>query len=118
MDRIELLGMSFQGRHGVRPAEREQPQEFRVDIEVDAQLGKAGRSDRLADTVDYTRLRAIAKEVIEGKPRRLLESLATEIADRSLELEHVQSVSVRIAKRPATMQPIDSAAVRINRTRA
>lgn len=118
MDRIELLGMSFQGRHGVRPAERQQPQEFRVDIEVDAQLGKAGRSDRLADTVDYTRLRAIAKEVIEGKPRRLLETLATEIAGRSLELEHVQSVSVRIAKRPASMQPIDSAAVRINRTRA
>jgi dihydroneopterin aldolase len=118
MDRIELLGMSFQGRHGVRPAEREQPQEFRVDVEVQAQLAGAGRSDRLAETVDYTRLRAIAKEVIEGRSHQLLESLATEIAERSLELDHVQSVSVRVAKRPDSMRPIDSAAVRINRTRA
>src|SRR5713101_6412633 len=84
MDRIELRGMSFQGRHGVRPAEREHAQEFRVDLEVETQLANAGRSDRLADTVDYTRLRAIAKEVIEGPPRRLLESLAAEIAERSL----------------------------------
>src|SRR5437764_1345120 len=38
MDRIELRGMSFQGRHGVRDAERESPQEFRVDIEVEADL--------------------------------------------------------------------------------
>jgi dihydroneopterin aldolase len=118
MDRIELLGMSFQGKHGVRPAERDQPQEFRVDVEVETPLSDAGRSDRLADTVDYTRLRAIAKEVIEGPPRKLLEALATEIAERSLELDHVQSVSVRVAKRPASMRPIDSAAVRINRTRA
>ncbi len=118
MDRIELRGMSFQGRHGVRPAEREHPQEFRVDIEVETQLADAGRSDRLADTVDYTRLRAVAKEVIEGPPRQLLESLAAEIAERSLEVARVQSVSVRVAKRPASMQPIESAAVRINRTRA
>jgi len=32
MDRILLEGMSFQGRHGVRPAEREHPQAFKVDV--------------------------------------------------------------------------------------
>ncbi|TMC32676.1 MAG: dihydroneopterin aldolase, partial [Chloroflexi bacterium] len=31
MDRIELRGMSFHGRHGVRDAERESAQEFKVD---------------------------------------------------------------------------------------
>lgn len=118
MDRIELRGMSFQGKHGVRPAEREKAQEFRVDVEVETETAQAGRTDRLADTVDYTRLRSIAREVIEGPPRKLLESLAAEIAKRSLEVAHVQSVSVRVAKRPASMLPIESAAVRINRTRA
>jgi dihydroneopterin aldolase len=118
MDRIELRGMSFQGRHGVRPAERDQPQEFKVDIEVDADLAAAGRTDLLADTVDYTALRAAAREVIEGEPRKLLESLASAIAQRVLALPRVASVSVRVAKRPASMQPIESAAVRINRTRA
>ena len=118
MDRIELLGMSFMGRHGVRDAERESPQEFRVDVEVEADLAAAGDSDRLADTVDYTRVRAAAREVIEGESRQLLESLASDIARRVLSLPHVESVSVRVAKRPASMQPLDSAAVHIKRTRA
>ena len=118
MDRIELRGMSFQGRHGVRPAEREQPQEFEVDLEVEADLSAAGASDRLADTVDYTQVRAAAKAVIEGPPKALLESLAAAIAQRVLALPRVEAVSVRVVKRPASMQPIDGAAVLIKRTRA
>jgi dihydroneopterin aldolase len=117
MDRIELRGMSFQGRHGVRDAEREHPQEFTVDLEVEADLGSPGRSDRLADTIDYTKLRAIAKAVVEGPSVNLLETLATRIADQTLQVPGVAAVSVRVAKRPASMQPIESAAVHINRTR-
>jgi len=118
MDRIELRGMSFQGRHGVRDAERETPQEFRVDIEVEADLREAARTDRLADTVDYTKVRAAAREVIEGPSMQLLEALAGAIADRVLRLPHVAAVSVRVVKRPPSMQPIDAAAVHIKRTRA
>jgi len=110
--------MSFQGRHGVRPAEREQAQEFRVDIEVEADLAEAGRTDRLADTVDYTAVRAAARDVIEGESMKLLESLASAIAGRVIAMPRVESVSVRVAKRPPSMQPIEAAAVRINRTRA
>ncbi len=118
MDRVVLQGMSFQGRHGVRPAEREHPQEFRVDVEVECDLAQAGRTDRLEDTVDYTRVRAVAKEVIEGESFKLIESLADRIADGVLQLHGVVAVSVRIAKRPESMSPIDAAAVHINRTRA
>ena len=118
MDRIELRGMSFQGRHGARPGEQGRAQEFKVDLEIEADLSDAGRSDRLADTVDYTQARRAAKEVIEGPSRALLESLATAIAERVLALPRVEAVSVRVTKRPASMQPIEGAAVRIERTRA
>jgi len=118
MDRIELRGMSFTGRHGVRDAERASVQEFRVDVEVEADLAEAGRTDRLADTVDYTKVRTAAREVIEGPPQQLLETLAGAIAERILRLPRVAAVSVRVAKRPASMQPIDAAAVHIKRTRA
>jgi dihydroneopterin aldolase len=118
MDRIILEGMSFQGRHGVRAAERERPQEFRVDIEVDCDLSPPGKTDRVEDTVDYRKVRAIAKEVIEGESHQLMESLAAQIADRLLRLDRVGGVTVRIAKKPESMLPIDAAAVRINRTRA
>jgi dihydroneopterin aldolase len=118
MDRILLEGMSFQGRHGVRPAEREVPQDFKVDVEVDCDLSEPGKSDRIEDSVDYRQIRAIAKDVIEGESQNLLEALAARIAARVLEIPRVGGVTVRIAKRPDSMQPIDAAAVRINRTRA
>ena len=118
VDRIELRGMSFEGRHGVREAERAHPQEFRVDIDVECDLTRAGLTDRLADTVDYTKVRAIVKEVIEGESAQLMESLASRIAEQVMQVPRVAAVSVRIAKRPASMQPIDAAAVRIERTRA
>ena len=118
MDRIELHGMSFRGRHGVRPAEREQPQEFEVDLEVEADLRAAAASDRLGDTVDYTEVRAAVKQVIEGPPKALLESLAAAIAERVLALPRVKAVEVRVVKHPASMQPIQGAAVRIRRTGA
>jgi dihydroneopterin aldolase len=45
MDTIELEGMVFSGRHGVRPAERAKAQEFKVDVKVDADLAEAGHTD-------------------------------------------------------------------------
>ena len=118
MDRIALEGMVFSGRHGVRPAEREHPQEFRVDVSVDADLVAPGRSDRVEDTVDYRLVYAIAKDVVEGESAKLIETLAHRIAGRVLELDKVVAVSVRIAKRPESMRPIDAASVKIRRARA
>lgn len=110
--------MQFSGRHGARPAERLQAQDFKVDIEVDADLIQPGRTDRLEDTVDYTQVRAIAKEVVEGEPVNLIETLADRIATRVLDLPRVEGVSVRVTKWPASMRPLDGAAVHIKRTRA
>ena len=87
MDQISLEGMVFNGRHGVRPAEREKPQEFKVDVKVEADLKESGRSDRVEDTVDYRRIYKIAKSVIEGESANLIEALAQRIADQEAQLE-------------------------------
>jgi len=118
VDRIMLQGMSFSGRHGVGAAEREHAQRFKVDVEVEVDLSEAGRTDRLADTIDYRQVRAIAKETIEGESVKLIETLATRIADGVLALPKVRAVTVRVAKRPSSMSPIEAAAVHISRTRA
>jgi dihydroneopterin aldolase len=117
MDRIELEGMVFNGRHGVRPAEREHAQEFKVDVKVDTDLLAAGSSDRVEDTIDYRVIYGLAKEVVEGDSVQLIETLAHRIAERVLDLKNVVAVSVRIAKRPASMSPLDAAAVKIRRDR-
>lgn len=89
-----------------------------MDIEVEADLSRPGRTDRLEDTIDYTKIRAIAKETIEGASVKLLETLAARIADRTLAVPRVEAVTVRVAKRPPSMAPIEAAAVHITRTRA
>jgi dihydroneopterin aldolase len=110
--------MAFSGRHGVGGAEREHAQRFKVDIEVDVDLSEAGRTDQLADTIDYRQVRAIAKDAIEGESVKLIETLAARIADGVLALPMVRAVTVRVAKRPSSMSPIEAAAVHISRTRA
>jgi dihydroneopterin aldolase len=102
----------------VRPAERANAQDFKVDIEVETDLVQPAKTDRVEDSVDYRLLHGIAKEVIEGESVSLIETLADRIAGLALKLPRVVAVSVRVAKQPASMRPIDSAAVHIKRTRA
>lgn len=100
MDRIVMEGMVFFGRHGVYPAERELGARFTVDVELECDLAAAAASDRLEDTVDYAHAYQLVREVVEGEPSQLLESVAGRIADRLLELDRVAATTVRVRKRP------------------
>jgi dihydroneopterin aldolase len=100
MDRLLLEGMTFFGRHGALPAERELGARFSVDVVLEADLAEAGRSDRLEDTVDYVRAYAAVREVVEGQPCQLLEAVAERIAGRLLSLRRVQRATVTVRKRP------------------
>ena len=97
-DRILLEGMAFYGYHGADPAERELGQRFVVDLEVHRDLKPAGLSDDVGDTVSYTRLYSIVKDVVEGPSRSLLESLAEAIAHRVISDCDAESVRVRVKK--------------------
>lgn len=97
-DVIRLSGMLFFGRHGARAEERSLGRQFEVDVEVHADLSKARRSDRLADTIDYGQVYAVVREVMEGPSRNLLERLADEAASRILERFPAEAVRVRVKK--------------------
>jgi 7,8-dihydroneopterin aldolase/epimerase/oxygenase len=98
-DRILLEGMVFHGRHGTLPAERELGQPFVVDVELRLDLRPAGLSDDLTRTVDYSEVHQRVKEIVEGPPVNLTETLAERIAATVLE-EHqpVEAVRVKVAK--------------------
>ncbi len=98
-DRILLEGMIFHGRHGTLPAERELGQPFVVDVELRLNLRPAGNSDDLAQTVDYGEVHRRAREIVEGEPVNLTETVAERIARAILE-EHpaVEAVRVRVSK--------------------
>ena len=98
-DRILLEGMIFHGRHGTLPAERDLGQPFVVDIELCLDLQAAGLSDDLTQTVDYSEVHRQAKEIVEGPPVSLTETLAERIAGTVLEdFLTVEAVRVKVAK--------------------
>ncbi|MGH9068031.1 MAG: dihydroneopterin aldolase, partial [Acidimicrobiales bacterium] len=72
------------GTHGARPEEQERAQPFEVDLDLELDLGPAGRSDALADTADYGRVVATVSAVVSGRRYALLEALAEAIAGELL----------------------------------
>jgi len=110
-----MEGMAFFGRHGVFPAERELGARFTVDVELEGDLHRAGRSDRLEDTIDYTRAYELVREVVEGEPCRLLETVAERITERLLQLPRVHRATVRVHKRPPLDGEFRSFGVEISR---
>ena len=118
-DRIVLEGMRFYGFHGVNPEERVLGQEYLVDLTVEMDLSRAGRSDRLEDTISYAHIYRAVKEVMEGEPRNLLEAAAQSIADRVLADFPVELVAVRVKKPhpPIRGSVIETATVEILRRR-
>ena len=120
MDRISLRGLRAIGVHGVLPEERDRAQPFELDLDIDADLSAAGRSDRLDDTLDYGRLVALAAAVVTDESHRLLERVAARVAEVVLDAdERVQSVTVTVWKlRPPVPSDLDRAGVTITRTRS
>ena len=97
-DLIRLQGMTFSAAHGASPGERTRVRRFIVDLEVTADLRRAGATDDLADTVNYSTLYGVVRDVLKGPPVNLLESLAERIAERVLRDFPVLVVRVRVGK--------------------
>lgn len=119
MDKIYVAGMEFWGYHGVFPEETKLGQRFRADVTLDISLKKAGETDSLEHSVNYAEIFQVCKSVIEGKPVKLIETLAEKIAGKLLlEFSAVQSCVVKIIKPdPPIPGHYDFVAIEITRSR-
>ena len=97
-DRIALTGLRVRGHHGVLPAEREQGQDFLVDVVLHLDTRAASASDDVADTVHYGELAERLAGVVAGEPVDLLETLAGRLADVCLADRRVASARVTVHK--------------------
>ena len=105
-DRLSLMGMRFEARHGVHDWEKRTDQPFEVDLVLHADFGPAAERDELAATADYGALHAMVREIIEGPSVDLIEALAGAIADRALATTDpaiVGAVEVRVRKPKAPL---------------
>ncbi|MFB3165225.1 dihydroneopterin aldolase [Neobacillus sp. 179-J 1A1 HS] len=119
MDKIFVNQMEFYGYHGVFPEETKLGQRFVVDLMVLVDLKKAGQTDELEYSVNYGELFQVCKEIVEGKPYKLVEAVAEKIAETVLgQFTLVSEVTIRVIKPdPPIPGHYQSVAVEITRGR-
>jgi len=115
MSKVFLEKLILFGKHGVSEQERANSQEFILDVSAEVDTEKAASSDNIADTANYKDFLEIAREIIEGPSKHLLETLAEDIAKKILENNKVKNISVSIRKPKAVPLGIAGVTVSMNR---
>lgn len=119
MDKIILNKMAFYGYHGVFPEETRLGQRFMVDLTVETNLKKAGETDQLEYSINYGEIFQVCKDIVEGKPYKLVEAVAEKIAGEMLaRFASISLVTVRVIKPdPPIPGHYESVAVEVTRGR-
>jgi dihydroneopterin aldolase/2-amino-4-hydroxy-6-hydroxymethyldihydropteridine diphosphokinase len=115
-DRISIHGIVVSTIVGVLPHEREIAQPIRVDLDLFVDLHDAGRSDELADTVNYGEVAVQVASAFRESKDVLLERLADRAAEIAVGFGRVEAVDVTVTKlRPPVPENLESTSVTITR---
>lgn len=118
MDSVEIRGLSCRCIIGIRARERRIAQRVRLDIELSVDLERAGKSGRIAHTVDYSRASTEIIALLQFRRYSLLEVAAEECAGWLFAAyPAVQGVKLSIAKPQALAGQAESGGVSISRKR-
>jgi dihydroneopterin aldolase len=114
-DEIEIRRLAVHTHIGVPDEERANPQTLWITVRMRPSQGFHGLQDNVANTVDYYEVSRRLIALAAQKPRNLIETLATEIADFLLSGYPLFCVDVEVEKRILT--DADSVSVRVRRER-
>ena len=109
---ISLPNVVRYAYHGTEAREQAVGQPFAADVKLWLQAEKAVRSDKLQDTIDYTKLHEKICDELQGPPVQLLEPLAYRIATHIMQdFTKVEKVRVRLSKPSARLRHLPQCAV-------
>ena len=115
-DSITLTGLRITAHHGVFDFERENGQEFVIDVTVWLDFRAAASGDDLARTIHYGELAVEVADAVRRDPVDLIETLAERIADVVLAHEAAERVRVTVHKPQAPIEiPFADVSVQIER---
>ena len=97
--RLFLTGIGAPGRHGANPGEKDEPQDFVVDLDVEVDVG----GDALGATADYRALIRTVRETVEHTSYDLLESIAAAVARAVVSHESVMRATAIVHKPAAAL---------------
>jgi dihydroneopterin aldolase len=113
---MAIRGLRVRCILGARDAERLREREVVISLVLRGDFSAAGRSDDLADAVDYSVLCEGVRSLARRSRYRLVEALAEAVAATCLTDARIASVTVTVEK-PGALADSDSVAVSITRTR-
>ena len=96
--KISIVDLEVFYRVGVPEAERAKPQRLLLTVEMEGDFSAAARSDDIRDTIDYFAVSQRLLEFGKGRSWKLMEKLATDLADAVLSEFKPQSVTVEVKK--------------------
>ena len=89
-----LTGIRCEGRHGANPGEKDRPQPFVVDLDLDVEV----RGDAIGHTADYRAIAQRVRDVVADGSFDLLETIAAEVAGAVRELPSVRRATAVVHK--------------------
>ena len=97
-DVITIAGLRVSTRIGASSEERRMPQDVAIHVWMEPAMPLSGLRDDLANTIDYSTVAGQIAEVAARGERKLIESLAEEIARTILARHPVATVRVEVRK--------------------
>jgi len=113
-DKLRINGLLVRPIIGLYPEERINRQDVLVTVTLEADLRRAGKTDRLEDSIDYKALKKSILKLAEESQFFLIERFAQAVADLSLKDPRVRQVTVSVQK-PGALRFAQSAEVEICR---
>ena len=98
MDKITIHELEIRMRVGTNDAERNWPQRLLATIELEGDMSKAMKTDDLQYAIDYEKVVNSIREWGQDKQWKLLETMASDIADFILIKFQPCAVSVLLKK--------------------
>lgn len=105
MERIIIKGLKLFAYHGVNPEEKEEGQNFVLDITAELDADVAKRSDNVDDTVSYAKIIKTARAVFTEKSYDLIEVAANKVGTEiMMTYPKLQKVTVLLMKPEAPIK--------------
>jgi dihydroneopterin aldolase len=119
MDHIRIDRLQIDCIVGVRPRERRRRQQIALDVLLGLDASRAGKSGRIVQTVDYSRVADQIGLLLRFREYRLIEMATEELSAMLFGLHPVlETVEIRLEKPAALHGRARSASVEIERTRS
>ena len=115
MDSIFLEQVKLKVKLGVPAWERVLPQTILLDISMDYDLTAAGKSDAIADTIDYGEVIGRLNDSLHASQFQLVEALAEHVCQLILKEFGAKRVKVKVAK-PGILPGVKALGVVIERS--